>query len=83
MAKLSNSMNQYLASVEHRNPANFWPMAYGCVRCQQYHYEGEPLYATHIGFQSKHGMARRDPQFAEGERTDQAKADLYATGGQE
>jgi hypothetical protein len=29
---------------------------YGCVRCQAYHYEDEPLFAGHILFQSKHGV---------------------------
>ena len=29
---------------------------YGCVRCQQYHEEGDPLYEEHKFFQSKHGI---------------------------
>ena len=29
---------------------------YDCTKCQQTHYFGEPLYQTHIMFQSKHGI---------------------------
>jgi hypothetical protein len=29
---------------------------YGCVRCQQYHRECDPLYQPHIMCQSKHGL---------------------------
>jgi hypothetical protein len=28
---------------------------YGCVECQLYHAEGDPLYAQHLFRQSKHG----------------------------
>ena len=33
---------------------------YGCVRCQKYHREDEPIYAEHLMLQSKHG-----PRFVE------------------
>lgn len=36
-----------------------WNRAYGCVRCQDYHYEGEPTFEAHLYFQSKHGIERR------------------------
>lgn len=29
---------------------------YECTKCQKVHREDGPLYATHLGFQSKHGM---------------------------
>jgi hypothetical protein len=29
---------------------------YGCVKCQAYHFEGEPLFQEHILDQSKHGI---------------------------
>jgi hypothetical protein len=29
---------------------------YGCVQCQMYHNEGDPLYTAHLIFQSKHGV---------------------------
>ena len=29
---------------------------YGCVKCQDYHYEPEPIYQDHILSQSKHGL---------------------------
>lgn len=35
-----------------------WLNAYGCTRCQKWHYEDEPIYQQHIGFQSKHGIRR-------------------------
>ena len=31
---------------------------YGCVQCQQYHFEGDPLYTEHIMRQDKHGLKR-------------------------
>jgi len=31
---------------------------YGCVECQQYHYQGDPLYDAHIWRQDKHGLRR-------------------------
>ena len=35
---------------------------FGCVLCQKWHREGEPLYQDHILFQSKHGIRERpDP----------------------
>lgn len=42
------------------NPANTnfyrgWEF-YGCVRCQNHHYDGTEIYWEHIGFQSKHGI---------------------------
>jgi hypothetical protein len=33
--------------------------AYGCVECQEWHYEGDAEYQPHIYFQSKHGIERR------------------------
>lgn len=30
-------------------------LAYGCVKCQAWHYERDPLYRAHAMFQSKHG----------------------------
>lgn len=33
---------------------------YGCVRCQTYHTEGQPLFAEHIMSQSKHGVREVD-----------------------
>ena len=32
---------------------------YGCVKCQTYHVEGDPLYEAHLYFQSKHGTWTR------------------------
>lgn len=32
--------------------------AYGCVRCQRWHYEGDELFEPHIWHQSKHGFKR-------------------------
>lgn len=29
---------------------------YGCVKCQIYHLEDEPIYKEHIYYQSKHGI---------------------------
>jgi hypothetical protein len=29
---------------------------YGCVKCQKYHREGDPLYTLHLFHQSKHGI---------------------------
>jgi hypothetical protein len=36
--------------------------AYGCVKCQTWHYdnqEGKKLYQEHILYQSKHGITRQ------------------------
>lgn len=33
--------------------------AYGCTRCQKWHYEGDALFEPHIWHQSKHGIARK------------------------
>ncbi len=32
--------------------------AYGCVRCQETHYEDEPIFREHLLCQSKHGMRK-------------------------
>jgi hypothetical protein len=32
---------------------------YGCVRCQTYHIEGDPLFEEHLYFQSKQGIRAR------------------------
>lgn len=41
--------------------------AYGCVRCQQYHYEYEAMFVPHIFSQCKHGIQWfPDPREAEG-----------------
>lgn len=32
--------------------------AYGCVQCQEYHYEGDAEFEEHIMRQSKHGVER-------------------------
>ena len=37
--------------------------AYGCVKCQDYHYEDELIYQQHIGFQSKHGVNLRPVRY--------------------
>lgn len=29
---------------------------FGCVICQAYHREGEPLYEAHLMYKSKHGI---------------------------
>lgn len=34
------------------------PFAYECCRCQKMHVEGQTIYQTHHGFQSKHGTFR-------------------------
>jgi hypothetical protein len=34
-----------------------WVQSYGCVRCQQRHYTGQPIYQQHILHQSKHGIS--------------------------
>lgn len=34
-------------------------LAYGCVRCQQWHHEGDALFERHIMHQSKHGITRK------------------------
>ena len=31
---------------------------YGCVKCQVYHYDDEPLFEAHIMRQDKHGIRR-------------------------
>lgn len=41
---------------------------YGCVRCQHYHYEGDPLFSAHKMFQSKHGMTTRSLAVAKADR---------------
>jgi hypothetical protein len=28
---------------------------YGCVRCQEFHHEGDAEYDAHMGFQCRHG----------------------------
>ena len=30
--------------------------SYGCVKCQREHYSDQPIFAEHVGWQSKHGM---------------------------
>lgn len=33
--------------------------AYGCVKCQRWHYEGDPDFEAHLLHQSKHGITLR------------------------
>jgi hypothetical protein len=33
--------------------------AYGCVECQDWHYEGDAEYEPHLYWQSKHGIEWR------------------------
>lgn len=45
-------------SSDYIGPDGEWE--YGCVKCQKYHGESDgPIYAEHIGSQSKHGLRRR------------------------
>jgi hypothetical protein len=34
---------------------------YGCVQCQEWHYEGDAKFAPHIYWQSKHGIQSVKP----------------------
>ena len=36
-----------------------WKNSYGCVKCQEIHYEGQPIYREHLLYQSKHGIVLR------------------------
>ena len=33
--------------------------AYGCTKCQEWHYEKDAEFKAHIGYQSKHGIMWR------------------------
>lgn len=46
-----------------RDAVSYLPVVvreYGCVRCQGDHREGEPLYAEHLPWQSRHGIREVD-----------------------
>lgn len=44
--------------LQRREPPCEQATYYGCVWCQSFHFEGDPLYAQHLLGQSKHGLQR-------------------------
>ena len=53
-----------------------WVQSYRCVKCQEHHSEGQPIYRQHILHQSKHGISRQQA----GPWVDWQKSDPTAEG---
>lgn len=48
---------------------SLWLYCYGCVKCQKYHWEDEPVtYNAHLCFQSKHGIALSEKVVTEAQK---------------
>jgi len=42
--------------LQRREPECEQATYYGCVECQSFHFEGDPMYRKHLWRQSKHGL---------------------------